>query len=494
MVLLFLQSAYRRIRYPYVLEWIEEGNLQEVARYVHHLPVYIAPSIEYTANIYAPLYFWVSSWFARWMGVSFASMRIVSFISTLGLLCGMAALVWQELPRKSAARALSTVFAVGLFLSLYPISTAFFDLGRVDMLCMFFTVFALLAGRRDQPILAGLLWILAFHTKQGMLPVALLALCYQWQQPRRVFIGLFTFGAGAGASVAWLAYIQPFWYWRMVFRTAGNFPFIPRQISGLLPQDLFEPLGIAILILLASVLLTPPNWRSTTVSFYGFSAVGMVFFSCYLRVHGGASNNAMIPAWVWISIVSAIGFGRLYSFLQRRSFTPGLVLLLGAAVIQLVSHVYNPGTYVPPASEAKLRRDFLDQIRSIPGDVLIFDHPQYSVLAGKRPYAAGEVVETILVSKNKQDGERVQAEFAAKIHQRVFTAIAIDMNSEDAWAQHWIPGDFLRYYPVRVVATGGERRELTPQPLFIYFPCPSRTTPDPRQLLPQALIDDSLCH
>lgn len=140
LVLLFLQSAYRRIRYPYVLEWIEEGNLQEVARYVHHLPVYIAPSIEYTANIYAPLYFWVSSWFARWMGVSFASMRIVSFISTLGLLCGMAALVWQELPRKSAARALSTVFAVGLFLSLYPISTAFFDLGRVDMLCTIFVI------------------------------------------------------------------------------------------------------------------------------------------------------------------------------------------------------------------------------------------------------------------------------------------------------------------------------------------------------------------
>lgn len=415
MVLLFFQSAYGRIRNPLVFEWIEEGNLRGVARYAHHLPLYIAPSIDYTANIYAPLYFWVSSWFARWMGVSFASMRVVYFISTLGLLCGMAALVWQELPRTSVARALSAVFAVGLFLFLYPISTAYFDLGRVDMLCMFLTVLALLAGRREYPNLAGLLWTLAFQTKQGMLPVAFLALCYQWQQPRRVLIGLFTFGAGAVASVAWLARIQPFWYWRMVFCTAGNFPFIPRQITGLLPQDLFKPLGIAIVNLLAAVLFTPPNWRSTTVSFYGFSAVGMVFFSCYLRAHGGASNNAMIPDWVWLSIVSVIGFGRLYSFLQRRSLTPGLVLLLGAAVIQLVTHLYNPGTYVPSATEAKLRRDFLDQIRSIPGDVLIFDHPQYSVLAGKRPYAAGEVVETILVLKNKQDGQKIQAEFASKI-------------------------------------------------------------------------------
>ena len=171
----------------------------------------------------------------------------------------------------------------------------------------------------------------------------------------------------------------------------------------------------------------------------------------------------------------------------------GLVLLLSAALIQLGAHLYNPNTFVPPSTEAAARRQFLDQVRAIPGEVLIFDHPQYSVLAEKTPFAAGEVVETVLSSKNKEDGAPLKAEFAEAIHQRHFSAVALDMSAKDDWAGNWLPVDFLAYYPVRVVAVGGEMRRLTPQPLFLYLPCPSAVTPDARRLLPQALIDDSLC-
>ena len=467
--------------------------MQEVARYVHHLPLYTAPSIEYTANIYAPLFFRVSSWIALLTGPSFVSMRLVSTLSTVGLLVVMALMVWLELPKGSEGRLLSVVFSTGLFLSLYPICQAFFDLGRVDMLCLFLAGCALLAGRRGMPVVAGLLWVLSFQTKQGMLPVAILSLCFEWQRPRRVLFGLATFTAVGGASVAWLAHTQPFWYLRLVYQTAGGFPIIPRQVTGLLSVDLFAPLGIAILIVLVAAVLKPPCWRSRTSSFYAFSFLGMVLFSCFLRAHGGASINAMIPAWIWITVVAGVAFGRLYQSFRAQSSVPAQGLLVAAACIQLISHLYNPGTYVPSSTETEAREAFLEQVRAIPGEVLIFENPQYDVLTGKKPHAAGVVLETILQSSYPVDAATVKSDIQKAVESHSFAAIVSDSPEGSELATEWMPSDLLSYYPVRIAAKGSEVHSFTPQPSFIYMPCKSSTMPDPGVVLRGSLIDSSRC-
>ena len=86
--------------------------------------------------------------------------------------------MYQEFPEdlsqnregnRRAPRLLAASVAVGFFACAYPVTNSFFDFGRVDMLCLCFSIFALLAGRKGHAVVAALLWTAAFETKQGVL-------------------------------------------------------------------------------------------------------------------------------------------------------------------------------------------------------------------------------------------------------------------------------------------------------------------------------------
>ena len=89
MVLLFVWSALRRMHFPYDLEWVEDGNLQELQRMMRHQPLYVPPTVDYVPYLYAPLFYVFSALAAKGMGVSFAAMRMVSFVSALGVFAGI---------------------------------------------------------------------------------------------------------------------------------------------------------------------------------------------------------------------------------------------------------------------------------------------------------------------------------------------------------------------------------------------------------------------
>ena len=60
----YLVVALARLNYPYDLEWMEGGTLEHVARVLGGRPLYVAPSLEFTPYIYAPLYYYVAAPFA----------------------------------------------------------------------------------------------------------------------------------------------------------------------------------------------------------------------------------------------------------------------------------------------------------------------------------------------------------------------------------------------------------------------------------------------
>ena len=504
MLVLFLLTAHRRLHYPFDLEWVEDGNLQELWRVVRHQPLYVPPSLDYVPYLYAPLFFWLAALVAKVTGVGFAAMRLLSTFATLGVLGGLFALVYLEFPsagpaaRRQMPRLLAATLAVGFFLCAYPVSQSFFDFGRVDMLCLCFAMFALLAGRRGYPALAAVLWVCAFQTKQGILPVALLALCFEWQRPRRIVIGLGTFSLLAAASVAWLNHASGGWYWRYVFGMAGGFPLVPRQIAFFVPHVVLAPFSVALALVCAALLLTPPAWRNRVTSFYVCSGLGMVLFTWYIYAHAGASANATLPAYLYLSIAAGLSVGRMTERLERSgaAWASGAqAVLLLAALMQICMHLYSLGTYYPTSDSDAEVSGLIADLRLIPGDVLVFEHAEYAVMAGHREFANGEAANAMIIIKKGQISAGLHQAYIDAVEQRKFSAVALDEEPDRAESSSvWLPPDFSSYYPVKVQLAKLGGYFMTPRPVLLYMPCPGPGHIDPRQVFPNLLVDESGCN
>jgi hypothetical protein len=209
LVLLFLITALKRLHYPSEYDWIEDGMLASVRHVAAGLPLYQAPTVYFTPYLYTPVYLYVAAALAKVVGLGYPALRLVSIVSTLGCFGVIYGLVFSEVRRHLAAFA-----AAGLFAACYAATGNAFDIGRVDMLYLFFVLCAFYSTRRLNPIVAAIFWILAFQSKQGVLPIALLALCYDWQHPRRVLLGRLDFLAEP--CFAGLVQVLRLWHGRRV--------------------------------------------------------------------------------------------------------------------------------------------------------------------------------------------------------------------------------------------------------------------------------------
>jgi hypothetical protein len=128
-LLTFLVVAVRRIRYPFALEWIEGGLLDEMRWLLAGHNLYVRPSVDYVPFIYNPLYLWVCAGTAKVLGASFFTMRLVSLASSLGTFGLLYALVVEETGSSAAG-----VVGAGLYAATFRLTQQFMDLARVDAL------------------------------------------------------------------------------------------------------------------------------------------------------------------------------------------------------------------------------------------------------------------------------------------------------------------------------------------------------------------------
>ena len=90
----FVEVVLARISYPFDLEWMESGIIAHVRRIAAGRPLYAEPSLEFTAFIYPPFYYYVSALVSSVVGLGhFAVFLVATF---LGALFGNpeAGLVW----------------------------------------------------------------------------------------------------------------------------------------------------------------------------------------------------------------------------------------------------------------------------------------------------------------------------------------------------------------------------------------------------------------
>ena len=269
LVLLFLYTALRRLRYPYELEELEGSMFIGVLRVFHGRPLYPRPSLDFIPYMYSPGYFYASAWMGRLCGMTISTLRLTSILSTFGCFAAIYALVFTEVRRH-----LPAIAAVGVYAGCYTLCQEWFDLGRLDSFFVFLVLVAMFCTRRLHPVIAAVAWTLAFLTKQSILPAALLMLCSllspgDSRRLRRTLTALATFVALVAAALAWLNRSTAGWFDFYAFKIpSANADIRLRALLVFLPVDLLRPLALLLILILAAAVLRPPSLRNAATRFY----------------------------------------------------------------------------------------------------------------------------------------------------------------------------------------------------------------------------------
>ena len=470
---LFLYAAMKRMFYPFEVEWIESGVLVSVLRIVHGQGVYVVPSLDYVPYLYTPLYLYLAAAVTKLVGVAghaYLALRLVSTAATLGscavvyqlVMLETRALVRAETKNAGTRLRIAGVAAVGLYLACYAVVGGFYDIGRVDSLFVLLLLLALLAQRKGYPVVAALVWVLAFQTKQTVLPLAVVILLAEWPRPRRALAAVGTFVVVAALSVMWMNHATGGWYGFYVFGVTRGLPLVLRQAVLFVPLLLVGPMAAAWAVIATAAIVT--RTKVDGAMFYAFVSVALFGGVWFVEAHRGASANSMMPAYAWTAVLFGVAIARLleWSVEQPRA----QVAVLAAVAVQLLAMIYNPGRFVPPADAVARSEQFVARLRALPGDVYVLNHSYDAVLAGKQPHAEGEALGAVLDARLGKTSADLRAELDAAMVSHRYTAVVVDAQETKGTA--W---GFESAYPHEISIGLANYRYLTSQPQWFLLPC-----------------------
>lgn len=434
--------ASQRIFHPFELEWMEGGSLQHLARLAAGQPLYPAPTIDFVPFPYPPLYYHVASWLGPVFGVSFVSLRAVSFASTLGIL----ALIIRFVRREGGDRTIAWI-AAGFFAATYRASGAYMDVGRLDSLFVFLLLASalLLRTRRDIPglVLAGFAAFLATWTKQtGLVALGpLLLWCAVQDHREHAFVlarwrRTLLYGSAFGVPLAIATLLtnrdgsDHFLFYILGAQSGHEVRW--DRIPGFFAGDLFLVLPVPVLALIFSTVMKRSGWSRSSALFYGALTTGILLACIVPRIKVGGALNNLIPIHACLAILGGVAISKLIAPPEPRAW---LKPVLAVAVVgQLLISFYDPRITLPDASDLELGRRVVKRLASTKGEVLIPAQGYLASMAGKRVYAHQMPVDDLSRS-GLAEAEDLRATFVAAIAARRF-AIIIDSTSR-----------FLRSYP-----------------------------------------------
>jgi hypothetical protein len=434
--------------------------MDHVLRVVHGQPVYVRPSLEFTPFIYTPGYYYVGAAAVKAFGASIVTLRLISILSSLGVLCVMAMFAWRE--RRSRGSAVTTA---GLFAATYEIGGTWFDIARVDSLFLLLLLGAVYLVRfgnsAPSMVAAGLLLTAALLTKQLALVVAPFLLVFAVMRiGRRGLIAAAVFAVTAAVAIAVLQKQSHGWFLYYTFRGVAN----RESIFGLRglsfwTSDLLRAFPVATLL---GVGWCAAVWHIGSFEDRWFYTLGGVAFVCAAwetRLHPGAWLNTVLPAYSFLTIAST----------RAALSVNGRVAELGSALLalQLVLLAYNPHRYIPSSTDRIAAESFLASLRDVPGEVLLLDHGYFPTLAGKHTYAHEGALRDVLLIGDAW-GARLDTEFRHALDTQRFARVIQD-------TPDWFPVPLGRYYRLTGFVPHGPT-ELWPttgnhvRPDFIYEP------------------------
>lgn len=407
-VWLFGRAVWGRFGYGYDLEWMESGMLSQALRVANGHPPYNAPSADFIAHLYSPLYSIVMAALSPIFGISYQVGRGISVLS-IAAIFGL--IVWAARQEASAdglhVAVVSASVGAGIWALGYPFTDGWYDLVRVDsMMCA--TVGGALVGLRADPV--GDAPTTPFVYPRTALWAALLATGFFVKQTAIFFVAaggaavllierralptyILTAAVVGFGGIGILQWWTDGWAWTYMYEYHQHHGSSSRQFWNAF-GTLWEVAPAA--WILVAVAASAALLRLVFADGDRRTAKGTLYWCCMLAVGvlagavgmstRWAVRNALMPAIFLLSIAAAVSLVAVARWtrqvdvrLHRAAFATMLTLL----GVFLVGESWSPAEFVPSPKDSRRGRSIVRIMENVEGPIFAPFFPWYPHLAGK---------------------------------------------------------------------------------------------------------------
>jgi hypothetical protein len=454
-IAMFAATGVLRAVYPYPIDGLEPGALQEVGRVIAGQPLYVAPSLQYVPQIYGPVYFYLAAPLAVLSGSAQFALRATSLLASLGSIAILFLLV-----RRETGNLVMGLFAGALLSTCNQLVEGAMDIGRTDAMALFLllattyvTCTMLLDGSRtslspaltltlsqgerenqrgwSRSALGGCLLGLALLTKQTGLPVALaLVLCVLVIRRGQlvVYIAALVLTAGVGFGLLLLQ--------------SGGWPFfylweLPRM-HQILPELMWRIWGDIVARFAPAILIGPlflvgcaARGERGRLLFYSAVPCGMFVMAWASQATIRGARNVELPVYAALALLGGLGLSEALSWIGTgsRVARAGSAYAMVAAIGGLLVLMYNPRFLVPYRSDGWAGDRLAARLSALPGPIFAGGYQGYvRGVAGADAPDLEAVVEMQgeQVRPSTQEGDEWSGALAGAIVGRRYTYLIVN--------------------------------------------------------------------
>lgn len=389
-VILFLTLAVLRLSYPFDLEWVEGGQVDEIVRIAQGQSIFGPPSVHFVPFSYAPLFFYVSAGVTRLIGPGFAAPRLVSGLATVGCF-----VLLYALTARGSKAVVPGIVAAGLYAASYQFTGTWMDLAKTDSLFLLLILVAFWVGirvpGRAGMLISGCLFVAAFYTKQMALPVVLVLApisllvtrgrtWLQWVSAG--MLGMLVFTGADLATDGWFSFYS--FDTLSYHERAGDFWLVWKLM---LPR-MWPAMIVGFMVVIWDLVA----WRRTgkRPEADGLQVIGLCLalvlasWAVYQKVWTYA--NGLMPAAMGLALLTGLGLGRVWpsgAAQHRRACRAAVVVGLCLVVCQFSLLAYNPVEQLPSREDRLAGEALVARLSELPGEVLVYHRGYLATQAGK---------------------------------------------------------------------------------------------------------------
>ncbi len=437
-MVLLAMVVIARMGYPYELEWMEGGSLQNVQRVAHGESIYVEPSLEFIPFLYTPFYYYLAAPLLWILGDGFLALRLLSLLATLVTLF----LIHQVVRREGGSHQ-SGIIAAGFYAAMFELGGAWLDLGRVDSLMVALLLAGCLllrhAGTTRQAILAGVVLALGFFTKQTVLVAVLPVLGWQLLLRRRLGIAcLATFAGLLVISTLLMNLASDGWYSYYVLELPRQHAIAKEYVLGFWWKDLLLSVPILVLLAITGLALLwrekDHEERSYRSGFFLALLGGLLVASWFSRLHSGGYDNVLLPAYLGMALLSGLAIAIAD---QDKCFWRWT--MPAAACLQLGLLVYMPAEHLPSDQDRLAGDQLVEQLRQADGEVLVPYHGYLAGMAGHPGNAHHMAMADVERGSDPARWDKLRAQYVKAIEDQDYSIILMSV-------RNWFPGEMAGSY------------------------------------------------